>query len=188
MVSFRQISGRIDDMLELTGFVYCPRCGGSTVEAHRKKAMRCTKCEYVYFHNTGAAVAGVIEITEGVILTVRAHEPKAGMFDLPGGFVDYGESMEGALMREIREELGLDVVIESYLGSFSNSYFYRDVAYFTADSFFVCRPAAAGARIAGGEEISSWGIFPLDALPLDRMGFESNVKALESYRSRKASR
>ena len=160
----------------------------AALAVYRKNAMRCTECGYVYFHNTCASVAGIIEMGEGILLTIRAHEPKAGMYDLPGGFVDYNESAEDALLREIREELGLEVTIASYLGSFPNRYVYRNVVYFTTDIFFLCRPAVAGARIAGNEEISRWDIFPIDELPLDGIGFESNVKALQLYRGRIVSR
>jgi NAD+ diphosphatase len=175
-------------MIEYTRFVFCPRCGMAALDVYRKNAMRCTECGYVYFHNACAAVAGIIEMGEGVLLTVRAHEPKAGLYDLPGGFVDYGESMEEALRREIGEELGLDVAIASYLGSFPNRYVYRNVVYFSADVFFICRPADAGAQVAVNEEVCRWKIFPVDKLPLDRIGFESNVKALELYRDRIVSR
>ncbi|MBN1578332.1 MAG: NUDIX domain-containing protein [Chitinispirillaceae bacterium] len=175
-------------MLEFTWFVHCPRCGRASIEVHQKNAMRCTVCGYVYFHNTCAATAGIIETGDGVLLTVRAHKPKAGTYDLPGGFVDYNESIEDALRREIREELGIDVAITAYLGSFPNRYVYRDVVYFTADSFFVCRPIDEVVPLTGSEELRRWEIFPVDKLPFDKIGFESNVKALGLYRRFSASR
>jgi len=175
-------------MIEFTGFVYCPRCGRDGIEAHKSNAMQCPTCGYVYFHNTCAAVAGIIEMGEGILLTIRAREPRAGWYDLPGGFVDYNESLEDALKREIREELGIGIAITSYLESFPNRYVYRNVIYFTADCFFVCRPADGRVPVANSEELRQWEIFSASALPFEKLGFESNVKALERYCAVSASR
>ncbi|MBN1309295.1 MAG: NUDIX domain-containing protein [Chitinispirillaceae bacterium] len=174
-------------MIAFTRFVYCPRCGKKAIEVHQKNAMRCTACGYVYFHNTCAAVAGIVETAGGVILTVRAREPMAGTYDLPGGFIDYNESAEDALRREIDEELGIDVAMTSYLGSFPNRYVYRDVVYFTNDIFFVCRPVGESITITGGDEVRHWEVFPAAALPFDKLGFASNRKALDRYRRLRAS-
>ncbi len=169
-------------MIEFAKFVHCPGCGSQSIEVHQKNAMRCRACDYVYFHNTASAVAGIIEMRDGILLTVRGHEPKAGTYDLPGGFVDYNESVEDALKREIREELGIEVTIVSYLGSFPNRYVHRDIVYFTADLFFVCRAIDNDEKIRGNDEVKRWEIVPVDRLPLGKFGFESNVKALELYR------
>ncbi len=181
LASFRKIDKGGFELIEYTGFIYCPKCGGKNIEIYEKNALCCKSCGYIYFHNTCAATAGIVEIEGGVLLTIRAHEPKAGMYDLPGGFMDYDESAEQALVREIREELDIDVKIKYYLTSFPNRYIYKNVTYFTADLFFVCVPADENVRITGNEEISTWKIFKPDALPWDKIGFESNVKALKLY-------
>ena len=149
--------------------------------------MRCTECGYVYFHNTAAAVAGIIESDGGVLLTVRGKEPEAGLFDLPGGFVDYNESFEQALVREVREELGIDVEITSWLCSFPNTYIYKRVTYCTCDVFFICRCTDGGQQIRCSEEVSGYEILPADALPFDRFAFPSHVNALREYLLRPAS-
>ena len=55
-----------------------------------------------------------------VLVAVRARNPGKGLLDLPGGFVDPGESLEVALYRELQEELGFDMAGQlcRYLGSF----------------------------------------------------------------------
>jgi ADP-ribose pyrophosphatase YjhB (NUDIX family) len=171
-------------MIEYTGFNYCPSCGKNHIEVHQKNAMECRSCGYVYFHNVASAAAGIIEIRGNVLLTVRGHEPKKGMYDLPGGFVDYNESVEHALVREVREELGIDVVVTSYLGSFPNRYEYRNVVYFSTDIFMLCSPCDERAVITPSDEIQQWDLFSVDAIPFDRLGFESNIQGLELYRQK----
>jgi NAD+ diphosphatase len=168
-------------MIEYTGFRFCPSCGSDHIEVHQKSAIRCTQCGYVYFHNTASAVAAIIEINGKILLTIRAHEPKVGMYDLPGGFVGYGETIETACVREIREELGIVVRIDSFLGTFANRYEYKGVSYFTTDIFFICRPVDASATIKLNDEITSWALFASKDIPFDKLGFDSNKGGLRYY-------
>ena len=54
-----------------------------------------------------------------VVLIQRKNEPFQGAWALPGGFVDYGETVEQAALREVKEETGLDVELEGLLGVYS---------------------------------------------------------------------
>jgi ADP-ribose pyrophosphatase YjhB (NUDIX family) len=109
----------------------------------------CPDCGLEFYLNTAAAVAGLITDRDGrLLITVRAKEPAKGTWDLPGGFVDPGESAEEALRREVKEELNLDVVSLAYLCSVPNVYHYKQVTYCTLDLAYVCRveePAGAMA-------------------------------------------
>src|SRR5512135_3908924 len=107
-------------MLKYTRFRFCPGCGKRRIEGFKKNGLRCKDCGFLYFHNCASAAAAIIETEKGVVVTVRAEEPKSGFYDLPGGFVNYGESIEQALVREVREELNLEIVDLRYFGSFPN--------------------------------------------------------------------
>ena len=173
-------------MIEYTRFVFCPRCGVAALEKHRKNAMRCTECGYVFFHNNAAAAAAIIEYDDGVVITVRGHDPHKGKFDLPGGFVDYNESLETALKREVREELGVDITIDRYLGSFPNRYEYKRVVYFTTDVVFVCRLSDPNATITANDEIERWEVVAKESIPFDRFAFASLANACGVYCTRES--
>lgn len=103
------------------------------------KLLRCEACGFELFMNPAAAVAGVIVDGRGrMVVLVRGKEPGKGLWDLPGGFVDPGETAEEALAREIREEVDLKVTAMRYLGSWPNVYEYGGVRYRTLDFGFAC--------------------------------------------------
>lgn len=127
-------------MIHYTHFNHCPSCAGPSIEVFKENGLKCRSCGYVYFHNMAAAVAGILEVDGKIVLIQRGHEPRKGLYVLPGGFVDYHESLEEALAREVKEELSVDVMDIRYFGSLPNTYEYKGVSYFTADAFFLCRP------------------------------------------------
>lgn len=169
-------------MLSHTGFSYCPRCGKQSVEAFDENAMRCARCGYVYFHNCASCTAAIIAMNKGIVLTVRKNAPKKGMLDLPGGFCNYGESLEDALAREVKEEINLDIADIAYFGSFPNTYRYRGVTYFTTDTVFTCTTPDFSAA-ASNDEIAGIRVVKPGAVDLAAVGFLSTRAALSRYRS-----
>jgi ADP-ribose pyrophosphatase YjhB (NUDIX family) len=168
-------------MLQDTGFSYCPRCGRRGLIGHENKAARCNDCGFVFYHNAAAAAAAIIETGDGILLVRRTQDPEAGKLDLPGGFVDYGESAEDAARREVQEELGLRIVNLSYLGSYPNRYSYREVTYYTTDMVFI---AGVDARLEGminPYEVAEVVRLKPDELNLDEVAFVSMRRALEDY-------
>lgn len=120
-------------------FRYCPRCAAEGTFNLHDYSFKCPACGFYFFLNAAAAVTAVIFNDRGELLTVkRGVEPGRGMIDLPGGFVDPGESVEQALLREIKEELDLVPVSISYMGSFPNRYLFSGTTVFTVDCAFRC--------------------------------------------------
>ena len=119
--------------------MFCPKCGSKKFLQSTAKSYKCADCLFHIFLNAGTSVAGIIiNKNKEVLFTVRKFPPKAGMLDLPGGFVDYEENAEDALKREIKEELGVKVTRLTYYKSLPNIYEYDGVKYHTLDLFYFC--------------------------------------------------
>ncbi len=86
--------------------------------------LECPYCHFcVYPHPSPCTAIFITNSKQQILLARRAIEPKKGFFDAVGGFVQTGESFEEGALREVKEETGLDVVIQSCLGSVSDHYF-----------------------------------------------------------------
>ncbi len=97
----------------------------------------CPDCGFQYYINSVAAVAALVTDEKGkLLLTTRGIEPHMGKLDLPGGFIDPGETAEQAVVRELKEELGLNVKSLNYIGSGPNEYVYAGFSVFTLDLAF----------------------------------------------------
>jgi mutator protein MutT len=120
-------------------FKYCPKCGSPGLLANTEKSLKCNSCGFIYFINMTAAVAAIIRNEKNeVLFAIRKHNPAAGMLDLPGGFIDLGETAEKAIVREIHEELNLIINKMEYVGTFTNKYIYGEIEYQTLDLVFNC--------------------------------------------------
>jgi NAD+ diphosphatase len=118
-------------------FKFCPKCGSSAFKVTGPRSFHCSNCSFTIYINSAAAVAALIFNDEGKMLfTRRVFDPGKGMLDLPGGFADPGESAEQAVKREIKEELGVDVLSVDYFCSFPNEYIYSGLSVFTTDLAF----------------------------------------------------
>ena len=111
----------------------------------------------------------------------RAADPGRGKLGLPGGFIDPGESAEQALIREVFEEVRLDVLQYRYLVSYPNSYSYRGIHVAVTDLFFVCEVRSLDTIATLDGEVAEW--FFVEPTPdrLDEMAFESNRRAIETF-------
>jgi ADP-ribose pyrophosphatase YjhB (NUDIX family) len=119
-------------------FRFCPRCAAPRpTENAGQSPFRCAACGFTYYFNpTVAAAAFVFDPAGRVLLIRRAKDPGAGKFGVPGGFIDFGESAEDGLRREVCEEVGLEIAHVRFLMSFPNLYPYREVVYPVVDLYF----------------------------------------------------
>lgn len=93
-------------------FDYCPKCGHKgTVQKQDDTNYECSNCSWHFWNNAKASVA-VAFVKDGKLLVSkrgRAGDPNLGMYDLPGGFVDFGETAQQCAIRECKEEMNVDV-------------------------------------------------------------------------------
>src|SRR3954469_20428628 len=105
----------------LADWHHCPRCGAPVASADGRA--ECAACGYVAYANPApAACALCVDDAGRILLTRRAWEPYAGMWDLPGGFLGEGEHPLEALHRALREETGREVEPTAWFGAFMTRY------------------------------------------------------------------
>jgi ADP-ribose pyrophosphatase YjhB (NUDIX family) len=139
-------------------------------------------CRFTLFFNAASAVAGILVRSDGYALFIRrAKDPGKGRLGMPGGFVDAGESAERALIREIREEVGLEVRELRYLSSHPNLYAYADVTYTTLDLFYTATVSDPQHAIPLDAVESLVWADPL-TVDLEEIAFDSMREALIRYR------
>jgi ADP-ribose pyrophosphatase YjhB (NUDIX family) len=122
--------------------------------------------------NPASTVDIIIRCGDGIVLIQRKNAPKG--WALPGGFVDYGETLETAAIREAKEETGLDIKIDRQFHTYSDPE--RDPRQHTISTVFIAD--AAGNALAG-DDAAALGTFQEDRLP-DKMVFD-HKKILEDY-------
>jgi 8-oxo-dGTP diphosphatase len=103
-----------------------------------------------------------------ILLIRRGRPPFEGRWALPGGFVEYGETVEQACRRETLEETGLEVEIESLLGVFSDPE--RDPRGHTVSVVYRCRPV--GGDVRGGDDAAEARWFRAEEVPGLELAFD----------------
>lgn len=156
---------------------FCPRCGGGLTErlvaGETRERLVCDQCSYVFYLNP-KVVASCIPVLNGrVILGRRAIEPRLGSWTYPSGFVELGETVEAAAQRETREEINVEVEIQSLLNVYS-----RPQAGIVAVAYL-------GVVVEGepspGPETLEVELFRPDQIPWDDLSFDSTVRALREW-------
>ena len=159
-------------------FRYCPACGNGGFADNNFKSKRCPACGFVFYHNPSAAVAAFIFNEKGELLVCRrGKEPTMGTLDLPGGFVDYEETAEDAMRRELMEETGLQALAVTYLFSLPNSYAYSGLDVPTLDLFFRCT-VPEGAAVHPADDVSESMFVPLPQVQPADFGLPSIRRAV----------
>ena len=122
----------------LKKFRFCPVCGSARFEVNNFKSKKCGDCGFSYYANPCSATAAfIVNDNDEMLVVRRAKDPARGTLDLPGGFVDMGETVEEGMRREIKEETGLDVTEIHYLFSSPNVYIYSGMGIHTLDMDFL---------------------------------------------------
>lgn len=160
---------------------YCPTCKHELDQNDR--LYTCSSCGFHFYVNPAPCNAAILTDKDGKILLVeRKLEPRKGYLDLPGGFIESGESVEESLVRELREELGIEATGFTYLASYADSYYYKGVTYRTLGIVFPGR-IPEGAQIRAADDAASVMFFAPSEIPYDRIAFPSVERALKLFTS-----
>jgi ADP-ribose pyrophosphatase YjhB (NUDIX family) len=102
---------------------YCPRCGKRLIEQEKFGDVRqcCpdTNCGFIHFLDPKVVAVVLVEHQGQLLLGRRAIDPGRGLWSFSGGYVNRGEKVEAAALREVKEETNLDIALGELLGVYS---------------------------------------------------------------------
>jgi ADP-ribose pyrophosphatase YjhB (NUDIX family) len=158
-------------------FHYCPVCGGDlnvvTLKQTEPPRLICSQCRFVFYLDPKVVACAVVELGGRIALLRRGIEPQKGRWVMPGGYVDRGEEVAAAAVRETREECGLNIRIRNLVGVYSYPGNTQVVVVYAARSL-------SGDLIAG-DETTETGLFHPEEIPWDQLAFQSTIDALRDY-------
>ncbi len=164
-------------------FQHCPRCAAKRSSEGDAVRFVCEACGFVYYYNVAVSSAVLISTADGHALFIRrARDPGQNKLALPGGFIDRGETAEHAAMREVREEVGVQLNSVEFLTSFPNLYSYRDVEYPVVDLFFTATVETQKSSPLDDVTEIVWA--QPGAVRDEDLAFPSHVRALRHFVSR----
>ncbi len=161
-------------------YKFCPKCG-SEAEKKSPNLLICKNCTYNFYINPAPTNAIILENEAGEILLVkRKFEPKKGFLDLPGGFVEIGESMEDSTFREVKEELGIDIKKVTYFNSYPDDYLYQGINVKTL-GLTLTGKIEGEPKLTPSDDVEEATFYQKDKIPMDKIAFNSIKQALLDY-------
>ena len=156
---------------------FCPMCGGPlglrSLRAGDRQRLVCGDCGFVFFLDPKVATGAIFSVNGGILLVQRAIEPRYGKWVFPGGYVDRGEPLEVAAIREVKEECGLEVRLSRLLGAYS------------APGSPVILIAYVGEVTGGSIRVDEEGldarVFMPDEIPWDELAFPTTREVIRDY-------
>lgn len=136
---------------------FCGRCGVPLNMKTKERAKECPQCGLLYFPRLAPAIIVLVQRGRQLLLA-RSRHFMEGMYSVLAGFVEPGESLEEAVVREVREEVGIEVKDIHYFGSQPWPFPHSLMIGFTA--------TYAGGEISlNDDEIENAGWYEVDHLP-----------------------
>ncbi len=181
----RSLFGMLDEELYKTaGFAlqilnwdkisrYCGQCGAPLRDKHDERAKICPKCSLINYPRISPAVIVSVIRDNRILLAHSARFPSSNLYSVLAGYVELGESLEETIIREIREEVNIEVKNIRYFGSQPWPYSNSLMVAFTAEY-------AGGEIRADNSEITDAGWFTADNLP-SLPGWGSIARELTEY-------
>jgi len=153
---------------------YCPHCATLLVldDIAGRDRPHCPTCSFVYYEDPKLVAVAVISIDGKLVLGRRSINPRIGYWSFPSGYVNRGEAVDAAAVREVEEETQLVVEVDRLLGLYSE-----------ADNPIVLAVYLAhpvGGYLCAGDECSEVGLFSPDDLP--ELAFPNDVRILNDWR------
>jgi 8-oxo-dGTP diphosphatase len=161
-------------------FRFCPVCGSPleprVLKIGEPMRLVCTSaaCGFVFYLDPKVAVGTIIAMPDGrIVLVKRAIEPGHGLWVFPGGYVDRGEDVRLAAVREAREEAGIEIRLDGLVGIYSYAG--------STPVVIVYRAVWTRGDLVVDDENSEIRLFTAADLPWNELAFRSTREALRDY-------
>ena len=138
---------------------YCGRCGGDVIGRSDPDVERpyCSKCGHVVYLDPKLAAVVLVCQENALLMVQRDIEPMMGRWSFPSGYVDRGEAIEDAAVREVKEETNVEVELLGLVGLYSGGGHSVVLAAYAAQ--------VTGGELTAGPETQDARFWGLDALP-----------------------
>ena len=167
----------------MSDYRYCPRCAAELELQPSPEPdpprLTCPECNFVHYPNPAPTVQAWIDRDGTFLALERNQEPRRGFWNLPGGFVEPGESGPEAIAREVGEETGLEVEVGAVLGIFASLYGDGPEAKPILDIAYRCRERGGTFEISAESGGARW--FSLAEFP--EPAFSGEQQALAELRA-----
>ncbi len=156
---------------------FCPRCGGELVlrklKANEPERLVCQKCAFIFYVDPKVVAGTIFALDDRIVLLQRGVAPAMGKWVFPGGYVDRGESVPDAAIRETAEESNVQVKLCSLLNVYSYPRSPNVIVVYTAE--------VIGGDLRAGDETVDARTFAASQIPWDELAFPSTRDALKDY-------
>ncbi len=157
---------------------FCHRCGNKL--EIKEELLQCVHCGFKLYLNPIPCNGVIIENKKKEILLVRRKiEPKKGYWDVPGGFIQAGESLEHSVKREIMEELSVEVKMINIIGVYEDTYLFQEIVNPTL-GIIVTAKIVSGI-LKADDDVADFRFFPRNQVLKQPIGFHMVIKGLEDF-------
>lgn len=152
---------------------FCPHCGRSITEriVSGRPRPHCPTCGVTFFADPKLAVAVLVESRGQIVLQRRTIDPGLGRWTFPSGYVERGERPEAAAVREVLEEVGVQVRLTRLIGLYSRPGDPVVLAVYAGH--------AIGGSLVAGEETDAASLFAPDRLP--QLAFAHDAEIIATW-------
>jgi len=165
-------------LVEARLYRFCPWCASPLAKRDFDGRWRlsCSACDFIWYKNPIPAAGAILNRDGKILLVKRKYPPRVGDWCFPAGFMEYDESPVECCIREVKEETGLDIVINRLFWNYSGHDDPRSnavLAMYLAD--------IAGGQLTAGDDALDVGFFDLDSTP-HNIAFKAHRDAIADYK------
>ena len=158
---------------------FCPHCASPQIQRTHRQYL-CTLCKFVWYIDPAPCNAVIIHNQKNeIVLVKRKYSPKRGEWDLPGGFIEPGETAEESVKREIKEEINAEIRTLQYFASAADTYQYKGIIKYTFGVIYTA--TITSPILIANDDVSVAEWVPKEKVLERKIAFQSVKHALQKY-------